>query len=275
MVGGGNIDSYGSPQAGVIGGGGGGGLSQYGGGNTGGGQSQYGGGGGGHGGGGGGSSAIDSYGAPQAGVVGGGNIDSYGSPQAAVIGGGGGGGALSQYGGGSTGGGQSQYGGGGGVGSGGGGQSQYGGGGQAGYGNGGGGVAPASLSNTVIKMLPAPNLATAAPNAAGAGGFAQSAQSSYGAANPFVPPSNAIPPQNSYSSNAQSQNLGGGFQPASIAQPVINPSTLLQTSGGGAPDSYGSPNGSPISSGGAAPAPDSYGQPQTNVISSGGGSSVG
>lgn len=177
-----------------------------------------GGGGGGFGGGAGGN--IDSYGSPQAAPLGGGggSIDSYGSPQAAPIGGGG--------------------------------QAQY-----------GGGFAPSpsgnvafpsssssssfsqSLSNQVIKMLPAPNLATAAP--ANFGGSSVPAQSNYGSSN------NGI----SFGSSSSS----GFNSPSSVTSGFV-------------PNNSPFSGGSVVSSGSASSAPDSYGIPQGNVISGNSGS---
>ncbi len=114
--------------------------------------------------------------------------------------------------------------------------------------------------------------------------------SSQGASNSYSSPSNSQP-QNTLGSSS------GGFQSTPISQPVINPSSLVGGGAAPAPDSYGTPQGNPISTGGgsggfvsnggnnnpfvsngggsAAPATGSYGSPQTNpVVSNPGGSVV-
>lgn len=188
--------------------------------------------------------SIDSYGSPQAPPVGGGgstgNIDSYGSPQGALVGNirlpqpvqPVGGYVASD---GNTA--------------------------DVVYGQAGVAMAPASLSNTVIKMLPAPNLATAAPAFGNGGG--QVSQTSYGQNNQAtfngggsfggsVSASNfgsASPAQDSYGipqGNVLGSNNGGSFSTGTTS----SGNNFIQSNGGSvtfpASGSYGISQGNSI-----------------------------
>jgi hypothetical protein len=277
---GGNIDSYGSPQAQALGGGGN--LDSYGSP-----QAPALGGGG----------NLDSYGSPQAPALGGGNLDSYGSPQAPALGGGnqdsygspqapaiGGGGNLGTYGspqapnqnnyGSPQGPPLQNYGN---QGSNNAPRVPSGSQGLSSYGNGGGAprgppspgsIAPPGLADSVFKMLPAPNLATEGPNLSG---------ESYGS------PNQQQPNQDSYGSpqsNPLGPSVGGGQDPDSYGSPQAG---VLSAGGqqGSAQNSYGSPLvgfGQPeviaarpaqSSNGSPQPAQGSYGAPQNPFLASG------
>ncbi len=183
--------------------------------------------------------AGDSYGSPQAPTLNNNNLDSYGSPQAQPLS------AGDSYG------------------------SP-----QAApisnYGRGQGSSAPRAPSQefgpgSAIKILPAPNLATAAPPSApsnyGSPGLTPdtfAAPDSYGS--PQAPALNSAPNVDSYGS-PQAPTLNANSAPDSYGSP--------QAPAVGAPDSYGSPqanvltpNSAPSSYGGPVSAPDSYGSPQ-------------
>ncbi|TRY68574.1 hypothetical protein TCAL_09338, partial [Tigriopus californicus] len=176
--------------------------------------------------------SIDSYGSPQAPPVGGGggntgNIDSYGSPQGAVVGNIRPAQSVSGYVASSGNGAKGQNGG------------------DIVYGQAGVAMAPASLSNTVIKMLPAPNLATAAP--AFGNGAGQVSQTSYGQNN-----------------QATSFNSGGSLGGS------ISPSNLGSASP--AQDSYGIPQGTVLGSNGGSFSSSGTASGGNNVIQNNGGS---
>ena len=170
---------------------------------------------------------IDSYGSPQAAPIGGGDIDSYGSPQAAPIGGNsdsygapqsnpiGPSNPISTYGRGQS-------------------------------------SAPRTPSNSfgpgsAIKILPAPNLATEAPQGSNLPGRNQQQNSS---------PDSYGSPQANTISDAQNQDSYGSPQGEVIS---ANP---------GVQDSYGSPQTGVLSGGGAPPPPPPPAVPQTNDFGS-------
>ena len=121
-------------------------------------------------------------------------------------------------------------------------------------------MAPSGLSNTVIKMLPAPNLATAAPSNVNSFPAANSYSGSVstGAQNSYTSGAS-----NNFGSSSGSNSVGSSFGFSSGGSGSSSSSSFGSLSGVSSSTSFNNAIGSASSS-----APDSYGIPQGNVISS-------